>query len=97
MKKTMLLIAVILACVSMTITPGYADWIPNEFTLINGDCNGDNMVDEGDFGLLSTAWYSSFGDPNYDERADLNGDGWVDESDFGILGDSWYLFGDDEL
>ena len=67
----------------------------NDFnlTLINGDCNNDNMVDEGDFGLLSAAWYLSLGDVNYDVRADLNGDDGIDEGDFGILSNSWYLSG----
>ena len=64
-----------------------------DFSMINGDCNNDNGVDEGDFGLLSSAWYSSDGDPNFDARADLNGDGGVDEGDFGLLSAAWYQSG----
>ena len=64
-----------------------------DFSMINGDCNNDNGVDEGDFGLLSSAWYSSDGDPNFDSRADLNGDGGVDEGDFGLLSAAWYQSG----
>ena len=64
------------------------------FSLINGDCSNDNAVDEGDFGLLSNAWYSSAGDPNFDVRADLNSDGAIDEGDFGILSNAWYQSGE---
>ena len=63
------------------------------FSLINGDCNNDNAVDEGDFGMLSNAWYSSVGDLNFDARVDLNSDGAIDEGDFGILSNSWYQSG----
>ena len=63
------------------------------FSLINGDCNNDNAVDEGDFGMLSNAWYSSVGDPNFNVRADLNADGAIDEGDFGILSNAWYQSG----
>ena len=64
-----------------------------DFSMINGDCNNDNGVDEGDFGLLSAAWYSSDGEPSFDARADLNGDGGVDEGDFGLLSAAWYQSG----
>ena len=63
------------------------------FSLINGDCNNDNAVDEGDFGMLSNAWYSSVGDPNFNARTDLNADGAIDEGDFGILSNAWYQSG----
>ena len=64
-----------------------------DFSMINGDCNNDNGVDEGDFGLLSAAWYSSDGEPSFDSRADLNGDGGIDEGDFGLLSAAWYQSG----
>ena len=64
-----------------------------DFSMINGDCNNDNGVDEGDFGLLSAAWYSSDGEPSFDARADLNGDGGIDEGDFGLLSAAWYQSG----
>lgn len=64
------------------------------FSLINGDCNDDNQVDEGDFGLMSSSWYTSTGDEKFDVRADLSGDGAVDEGDFGILSNAWYQSGE---
>ena len=46
-----------------------------------GDANGDGRTDVGDFFILA----SSFGQPDYDPRADLNRDGGVDVSDFFLL------------
>lgn len=54
-------------------------------TLVNGDCDGDDEVGPGDFGVLSGAYGSVDGDPNWNVGADLDGDGEVGPSDFGIL------------
>ena len=54
-------------------------------TLLNGDCDGDNEVTLYDFGILSSAFGSVPGDPNWDPRADLDGDLQVTLYDFAIL------------
>ena len=64
------------------------------FSLINGDIDGDNEVGPGDFGILSSAFGSVDGDPNWDPEADLDGDGEVGPSDFGILSANFGLSGD---
>ena len=65
-----------------------------DFSLINGDCNNDNWVDESDFAIISNAWYSSPGDTKFNKLADLDGDAFIDESDFTILSNSWYQSGE---
>jgi hypothetical protein len=64
------------------------------FTLINGDVNGDNFVEDQDYSLLGGAWYSAVGDSNYSVNADLNGDGFVEDQDYSIMGLAWYASGD---
>ncbi len=51
----------------------------------NGDVNGDNYIDGGDFGVVEAAYNSGPGDPNWNPDADLNGDLWVDMGDFMIV------------
>ncbi len=55
------------------------------FSVINGDCDGDNEVAIGDYALLSSAFGSSPGDGNWNVNADLNGDLTVDIGDYAIL------------
>lgn len=57
--------------------------------LTNGDVNGDNEVEIGDYALLS----ANFG--LVDAPGDLNGDGVVDIGDFGILSTNFGMIGDD--
>jgi len=64
------------------------------FTLINGDVDGDNEVGPGDFGALATAFLSVSGDPNWNVEADLDGDGEVGPGDFGILATNFLTSGD---
>ncbi len=64
-------------------------------TLLGGDANNDNSVDNLDLGLLASAYAASLGDSNYDPRADLNGDESVDNLDLGILANNYALSGDD--
>lgn len=64
------------------------------FVLINGDVNGDNEVGPADFSLLSAAFGSFLGDPNYSAAADLNADEEVGPADFSILAASFGEFGD---
>ncbi len=64
-------------------------------TLLGGDANGDNAVDNVDLGLLAVAYASSTGDSNFDPRADFNNDGSVDNLDLAILANNYALNGDD--
>lgn len=64
------------------------------FSLINGDVDGDNEIGPGDFGILSSAFGSAEGDVGYDYGADLDADGEVGPSDFGILSANFGLEGD---
>jgi hypothetical protein len=61
------------------------------FNLVNGDLNGDNVIDDAD--LLQVLF--AFGQSGSDLPEDLNGDGVVDDADlltvlfnFGMVGDS---------
>jgi hypothetical protein len=64
------------------------------YTLINGDCDGDNEVGIGDYAILSAAFNSTPGDPNWDEEADLNGDGEVNIGDYAVLSGNFNQVGD---
>jgi hypothetical protein len=64
------------------------------FSLINGDVNGDNFIEDQDYSLLGVSWYSAVGDANYNVNADLNGDGFVEDQDYSIMGMNWYASGD---
>lgn len=64
-------------------------------SLANGDVDGDNEVAIGDYGRLSTAFGTSFGQALYDYEADLDGDGTVDIGDFAILSANFGATGDE--
>ena len=55
------------------------------FSLVNGDCDGDNQVNSDDFDILVAGFGLSTGQGGFDARADLNGDGTADSDDFDIL------------
>ncbi|HRI43153.1 MAG TPA: hypothetical protein PLL78_02945 [Fimbriimonadaceae bacterium] len=65
------------------------------FVLMNGDVDDDNEVAIGDYALLSVAFGSEPGDPNWNSDADLNGDDGVDIGDFSILSQNFGEAGDD--
>ncbi|MBX7132940.1 MAG: hypothetical protein K1X67_09720 [Fimbriimonadaceae bacterium] len=65
------------------------------FTLINGDSDGDNEVGIGDLAILSGTYNKSLGDPGYNPAGDLNGDDSVDIADYAILSANYGLMGDD--
>lgn len=65
------------------------------FSLLNGDVDGDNEVSIGDYAVLSAAFGSGPGDPNWDPEADLNGDDSVDIGDYAILSGNFGEAGDD--
>ncbi|HTQ11227.1 MAG TPA: dockerin type I domain-containing protein, partial [Fimbriimonadaceae bacterium] len=56
-----------------------------QFSLVNGDINGDNTVSLADFAILKQAYGSTAGQSNWNPNADLDGNGSVGLSDFGIL------------
>ncbi|MCX7799617.1 MAG: S8 family serine peptidase [Fimbriimonadales bacterium] len=64
------------------------------FSLPNGDCNGDNVINLADLNLISAAWRSQPGSSNWDPRADLNGDLRVNLLDRNIVSKNWRLRGD---
>lgn len=55
------------------------------FSLVNGDCTGNNVIDLGDFDVLSGAFGTSFGEAGFAPGADLNRDQVVDLGDFDLL------------
>ncbi|HTQ10423.1 MAG TPA: dockerin type I domain-containing protein, partial [Fimbriimonadaceae bacterium] len=55
------------------------------FSLINGDVDGNNTISLSDFGKLKLAYGSTSASSNWNPNADLNGNGTVSLSDFGIL------------
>lgn len=74
------------------VVPGGTSGV--NFSVINGDCDWDNEVAIGDFGLLSSAFGSEPGDGNWDAEADLNGDDGVDIGDYAILSIRFGMLGD---
>ena len=66
-----------------------------DFSLINGDCDGDNEVTLVDFGQLAVSFGKSLGDAGFNANADLDGDAEVTLVDLGILNTSFGLAGDE--
>ncbi|MCS6950811.1 MAG: hypothetical protein NZ520_10165 [bacterium] len=65
------------------------------FTLINGDVDGDNEVSLLDFGRLVAAFGTAPGDEGWNPNADLDGDQDVNLLDFGVLVRNFGLSGDE--
>lgn len=63
-------------------------------SLINGDCDGDNAITVFDYNVLSDAFDSAPGDPNWAAGADLDGDESVTVYDYNILSQGFDLVGD---
>lgn len=66
-----------------------------DFSLVNGDINGDNEVTLFDFGRLVSAFGSMPSDSNWNPDADLDGDLEVTLFDFGVLVRNFGLIGDE--
>jgi hypothetical protein len=66
-----------------------------DFTLTNGDIDGDNEVTLFDFGALVAAFGSVPGDSSWNPDADLDGDEEVTLFDFGILVRNFGATGDE--
>lgn len=77
---------------SVTITNDGAD--VGFVILVNGDVDGDNEVAIGDYAILSSAFGSMPGDPNWVEAADIDDDGEVTIGDFAVLSNNFGLEGD---
>lgn len=76
---------------SVTVTGGVGTV---DFELINGDVDGDNEIGGNDLSLMSGAFLSANGDPNYLADADIDGDGEVGSSDLSIMSQNFLLSGD---
>jgi hypothetical protein len=68
-----------------TQPPSLAGYPDVSFNLINGDANGDNVVDTRDNVFVANHMQSKLGDPKYDPNADLNGDSKVTPDDLKII------------
>ncbi len=74
--------------------PTGANYNAGTFTLLNGDCNGDNSCDFFDYLVLSGTYEKSLGDAGYNTNADLNLDNTVDLFDYFLLSDNYEKDGD---
>ena len=72
-------------------------WSGEKSLLVNpSDIDGDGFIGPGDFALLSSAWFASHGDNNYDSRLDVDGDGFIGPGDFTYLSANWFRDSDDK-
>ncbi|HRI43445.1 MAG TPA: dockerin type I domain-containing protein [Fimbriimonadaceae bacterium] len=65
-----------------------------DLSLVNGDVDQDNEVTIGDYAMLSSAFGSGPGDPNWEPNADLDGDEEIAIGDYAILSTNFGLAGD---
>lgn len=65
------------------------------YSLVNGDCDGDNEVTLVDAGLISALFGLAVGDVGYDPMVDLNDDGEINLVDYGIMSARFGQAGDD--
>lgn len=64
------------------------------FSLINGNCDGNDIVNTDDYLILSASFDLASGDEGYDARADLDGDGLITTDDYLILSNNFDTSGD---
>jgi len=76
------------------VTLGSGDVPGINFSMVSGDCNGDNYVGTDDYFILSTTFDAMLGTPEFDPRADLNGDGFINTDDYLLLNEAFDKFGD---
>ena len=81
---------VVLAAVILTVL-GTNTFSPS---LINGDCDNNNLINTDDYLILSGAFDTLEGDPGYEANADLNLDDIVNTDDYLILSNNFDLVGD---
>lgn len=68
--------------------------INQDVSLINGDCNEDNIIDIADYTILSLAFSATPDAPTWNEAADLNGDDVVDIADYTLLSGAFSQVGE---
>lgn len=71
------------ATTQFLIGPGSTTGV--DFILMNGDADGNNVIDSDDFDALVYGFGASTGSPNYAEPIDFNESGIIDSDDFDIL------------
>lgn len=76
------------------VTLGSGDVPGIIFSMVSGDCNGDNYVGTDDYFILSTTFDALLGTPEFEPRADLNGDGFINTDDYLLLNEAFDKFGD---
>lgn len=54
------------------------------------DLDWDGFIGPGDFSLISTVWFSSEGNENWDPRYDIDGDGFIGPGDYTYLSANWF-------
>jgi hypothetical protein len=59
-------------------------------TLIEGDANNDDVINNFDMVLVEQAMGTMPGDPNWNDACDFNRDGIVDENDMALLQDNFH-------
>jgi len=77
----------------ITITSGSTSLSAGSF--IPGDINNDNTISIPDYGVFSSSYSTSLGDPGYNEAADVNCDGDINIVDFGIFSFNYGTDGDE--
>jgi hypothetical protein len=59
------------------------------FSLVNGDVNGDNVINLADLMKIAAAWRSTPTSSNWNVNADVNGDGTVNLADWMVVAKNW--------
>lgn len=72
-----------------TITFTTDDVTDQNASLINGDCDNNNLINTDDYLILSGAFDTTIGDPGYLAGADLDGNGLVNTDDYLILSNNF--------
>jgi hypothetical protein len=75
---------------SQTLTLGGSE----NFSLVNGDCNGDNVIDLTDYTVVAVGFNALFGDARFKLSADLDKNGVVDLTDYTIVATNFNALGD---
>jgi len=63
-------------------------------SLLNGDVDGNNLINTDDYLALSNAFDTIPGDPTWNAEADLNGNSLVNTDDYLIFSNNFDLVGD---
>ena len=71
----------------------YSNYSGIRASLVNGDVNGDNVVNAADYTAMRAAWNTTSSSSKWNANADLNGDGRVNMGDYNILKKNWNISG----